>query len=47
MDDSVEILVPDGGHDLEPDAVIWQLPGRNVMCAAIDCDLVTAGRETR
>ena len=46
MNDRVEVLVPDGRQDLEPDAVILQLPGRNVVRAAIDRHFMTARRET-
>ena len=46
VNDSVEVLVPDSRQHLEPDAVILQLSRRNVVRAAIDGDVVSAGDQS-
>ena len=47
MDHGVEIFVPDRRQDLEPDAVIFELPWRNVVGAAIDGNVVATGHKPR
>ena len=46
MNDRIEILVPDRWQHLEPNTVILQLSRRNVVSAAIDGHLMTAGHQT-
>ena len=49
MYDGVEVFVTDGGQDFKPNAVIFELPWRNVMRATINRDFVASryqsGRE--
>ena len=46
MDDGIEIFMPDRGQNFEFDAVIFQLPWRNIVRTAINCDLVPAKHES-
>ena len=46
VDHGVEILMPDGGQDFQMDAVILQLARRDVVRAAINGHVMTAGYES-
>jgi len=47
VNNCIEVFVSNSWKYLKANAMVFQLPGRNIVCPAIYCDFVAAGYKSR